>query len=189
MPDWRLPRLRALSITCNQLCFDPKWSSGVGLQQLSLSCKKLSLDPQWTPEGRMSINVSFGPIKADQLDNNAAVQLLKGWKGIELKYVSQGDDCQQVKALCEKLANPEMSWELLLYDGLDTYHIAALITLTWQYTPEYGCRNATCYKIIPRPAHTVASHTGTNYLMSMLWQDQHWLLCWWLRNYALHLKI
>ena len=79
----------------------------------------------------MSINVSFGPIKADRLDNNAAVQLLKGWKGIELKYVSQGDDGQQVKALREKLADPEMSWKLLLYDSLDRYPAAALITLTW----------------------------------------------------------
>ena len=65
----------------------------------------------------MSVSLNFGPIKADQVDQNAAVQLLKGWKGIELKYKSGGDDYQQVKALRKKLASPETpetSWKLLM---------------------------------------------------------------------------
>ena len=56
----------------------------------------------------MSVSLYFGPIKADQLEHNATVQLLKGWQGIELEFsseFSQGNDFQQVKALRKKLAN------------------------------------------------------------------------------------
>ena len=56
----------------------------------------------------MSVSLNFGPIKADQVDQNAAVQLLKGWKGVELKYKSRGDNYEQVKALRKKLASPEI---------------------------------------------------------------------------------